>query len=216
MEKNEKLLPLKQGAALVKSARRAIEEELNKKGGGSDGERGFEPKLEKRGVFVTIETFPQRELRGCIGFPEPTHALDAAVREAALSAAFGDPRFPPVQKKEFESVTVEISVLTPPELLEEKNPEEIPRKIKIGRDGLIIQRGYASGLLLPIVPVEWGWSAAEFLEHLCDKAGLPRGSWKDKGVRLFVFESQVFREKTPRGEVEEVNFSRDFGVKKRG
>ncbi len=213
MEKNEKLLPLKQGAALVKSARRAIEDKLS---GKSYGERGFEPKLDKRGVFVTLETFPDRGLRGCIGFPQPTHALNEAVREAALSAAFGDPRFPPLQKSELERITIEISVLTPPEPLEARAPEEIPRKIKIGRDGLIIQRGFASGLLLPIVPVEWGWSATEFLEHLCDKAGLPRGSWRDANAKLFVFESQVFREKTPRGEVEEVDLTKEFGVKKNG
>ncbi len=169
--------------------------------------------MEKRGVFVTLETFPGRELRGCIGFPEPVRELDAAVREAALSAAFGDPRFPPLHKSELAAVTVEISVLTPPEPIDAEPRNELPKKIRVGKDGLIIQRGYSSGLLLPIVPVEWGWNAAEFLEHLCDKAGLERGSWKNEETRLFVFQSQVFREREPRGEVEEIDLTKHEAFK---
>jgi uncharacterized protein (TIGR00296 family) len=208
MNNLDKLLSLKQGTELVKAARQTIKRKLD----GAPNEE-FAPKLDKRGVFVTLETFPQRDLRGCIGFPEPVRELDAAVREAALNAAFGDPRFPPLHKSELASTTVEISVLTPPEPLEASDAAEIPRKIKIGRDGLIIQRGYAGGLLLPIVPVEWGWSAAEFLEHLCDQAGLPRGTWKDKQTRLFVFQSQVFREKSPGGEVEEIDLTKHKACK---
>ncbi len=199
-----KLLSLKEGAELIRAARRTIEDKIAGKRG---NEAGFAPKLEKRGVFVTLETFPSKDLRGCIGFPEPVLELDKAVREAALNAAFGDPRFPPLHKSELNAITVEISVLTPPEPLQAKTPEEIVKKIKIGRDGLIIQRGGASGLLLPIVPVEWNWTPAEFLEHLCDKAGLERGSWKEKGVKLFVFQSQVFKEREPNGAVEEIDLT---------
>ncbi|MEM0475637.1 MAG: TIGR00296 family protein [Candidatus Norongarragalinales archaeon] len=199
----DKLLSLEQGRELVRAARRAIEEKIDGR------ETAFEPKLEKRGVFVTLETFPQRDLRGCIGFPEPVRELDAAVREAALAAAFGDPRFPPISRGELDKIVVEISVLTQPKPLEARNADEIPRKIKIGRDGLILRRGWNSGLLLPIVPVELGWNANEFLEHLCDKAGLERGSWHDKNAKLFVFQSQVFREREPRGVVEEVDLLKE-------
>ncbi|PIO06244.1 TIGR00296 family protein [Candidatus Micrarchaeota archaeon CG08_land_8_20_14_0_20_59_11] len=151
---------------------------------------------DKRGVFVTLHSFPSRELRGCIGFPYPSKPLGDAVCEAAVSAAFGDPRFPPVDAEEMKHVLVEVSVLTPPEELRGKR-EELPKKIKIGRDGLIIQMGPYSGLLLPQVPVEWKWDAKQFLEHLSGKAGLAPDYWKDARAKIYRFEAQVFSENNP-------------------
>jgi uncharacterized protein (TIGR00296 family) len=96
---------------------------------------------------------------------------------------------------------VEVSVLTRPELIEVKSPDEYPKKIRIGRDGLIIESGFQSGLLLPQVPVEWKWDADEFLDNLCMKAGLAPGTWKEEGVRIYSFRSVIFSEESPGGEV---------------
>ncbi|MCX8147574.1 MAG: TIGR00296 family protein, partial [Candidatus Woesearchaeota archaeon] len=74
-------------------------------------------------------------------------------------------------------------------------------KIIIGRDGLIIRSPFGSGLLLPQVPVEWGWDAEQFLEHLCEKAGLDTDAWKRNDVKIYSFQAQIFSEKGPRGEV---------------
>ncbi|MDX8550058.1 TIGR00296 family protein [Methanospirillum sp. J.3.6.1-F.2.7.3] len=146
----------------------------------------------KRGVFVTLTK--KGDLRGCIGFPHAVMPLREAIREAACSAATGDPRFPPVTPRELSDISVEVTVLTEPELLE-VFPADRPGAITVGKHGLIV-RGYGrSGLLLPQVPVEWGWNVTEFLDHTCMKAGLPRGCWLESGVQIFTFEGQIFSEK---------------------
>ena len=157
--------------------------------------------LEKRGVFVTIETHPSHELRGCIGYPLPIKELALAVVDCALSAAFEDPRFPPVEKNELAKLVIEVSVLSVPEQLSVKKPEEYLKRIKVGRDGLIIHYGYSSGLLLPQVPVEWNWNEEEFLCQVCEKAGLPREMWRSPSANISSFSAQIFTEKTPAGVV---------------
>lgn len=187
-----------QGAYLVSLARRAIEEHFAS-GRRLAPDREDAVLSEKRGVFVTLETYPARELRGCIGYPLPISPLGQAVAESALHAAFEDPRFPPLEKAELGRCVIEVSVLTVPEEVRVKSPEEYPKRIKVGRDGLIISYGYSSGLLLPQVPVEWNWNEAEFLGHLCEKAGLPANMWKSPSVKISRFEAQVFAEETPGG-----------------
>ena len=144
-----------------------------------------------RGVFVTLKE--HGELRGCIGFPLPVMPLGKAVVKAAVAAAFGDPRFPPVKGGEVEMLEIEISVLTVPELVDAERPEEYLEKIKIGRDGLIIEYMGNSGLLLPQVPVEEGWGVEEFLSHLCMKAGLPPGTWMEGPVTIKAFQAEIIR-----------------------
>jgi len=146
----------------------------------------------KRGVFVTLTK--HGELRGCIGFPHAVLPLRDAIREAACSAATGDPRFPPVISHELPDILVEVTILTEPELLA-AHPADRPASIIVGRHGLIV-RGYGrSGLLLPQVPLEWGWNVTDFLDHTCMKAGLPKGCWKDPAVQIFTFEGQIFSER---------------------
>ncbi len=156
---------------------------------------------EKRGVFVTLEKHPSHELRGCIGFPEPVAPLIDALIDSAISAASRDPRFQPVEEKELDGIIVEVSVLTPPEPIESKDPKDYPSKIKVGRDGLIMKKGFASGLLLPQVPVEHGWNEEEFLCQTCYKAGLPPDSWMEPGTEVYCFQGQVWSESEPRGQV---------------
>jgi uncharacterized protein len=157
---------------------------------------------DKGGVFVTLHT-AGGDLRGCIGYPEPTLALGNATEHAALCAAFEDPRFPPVEAGELECLIVEVSVLSKPEQVKVPDPREYPKKILVGRDGLIAEMGWARGLLLPQVPVECGWGPEEFLMQTCHKAGLPPTAWMERGFKLYSFGAQVFKEDGPRGRVAE-------------
>jgi hypothetical protein len=146
---------------------------------------------EKRGCFVTL--YKDRKLRGCIGMPYPSLLLGQAVMESAKSAAFSDPRFPQLDESEFQEIMLEISILTSPKEIKCKN-EEFCKNIKIGEDGLMCQyKGY-SGLLLPQVAEEYRWSEQEFLNHLCQKAGLPSESWKKQGFKLWKFQAEIIKE----------------------
>jgi len=108
-----------------------------------------------------------------------------------------DPRFEPLSMDELDSVVFEVSVLTPPRLLSPKSPLELPSMIRIGRDGLILEYGPYSALLLPQVPVEFGWSPEEYLSHLAMKAGLTPDVWLDRKAKIYVFQAQIFEEVIP-------------------
>jgi len=182
-------------------ARRAIEAHLQ----GMDfcGPKDLPDRFRKKsGVFVTLNTYPDRDLRGCIGYPEPIMPLVEAVLDSAVSAAARDPRFEPVTARELGRIVVEVSLLTPPELVKVKDPREYLKAISIGRDGLIADNGFGRGLLLPQVPVEQGWDVHEFLDHTCMKAGLPAAAWTEKGTRLYRFSAEIFDELEPGGRVE--------------
>lgn len=193
------MLTLEEGKSLVKLARRAMETYLR------SGKELPAPKVAKLreplGVFVTLNR--RGKLRGCIGHPLPRLPLVEAVIDSAISSATRDPRFPPVKPEELPELEVEVSVLTKPEKIEVKNPRDYPKSIVIGRDGLIVEWSGYAGLLLPQVPVEWGWDAEEFLSQACMKAGLTPDYWLRRDVRISKFSAQVFREKSPGGEVEE-------------
>jgi AmmeMemoRadiSam system protein A len=139
------------------------------------------------GAFVTLHA-EDGELRGCIGSIEARAALFRAVHSSALSAAFRDPRFPPVRREELPRLQLEISVMGPIEPV--TNVEEI----LVGRDGLIIRRGHYAGLLLPQVATEYGWDRQVFLDQTCVKAGLSRGAWCEPGTRIEKFAAEVFGE----------------------
>jgi AmmeMemoRadiSam system protein A len=145
---------------------------------------------EKRGVFVTLHR--DGELRGCIGYPLPVKPLGEAVAEMAVAAAVEDPRFPAVSAGELPGLDIEISVLTVPEKVSG------PDRVRVGRDGIIISKGFQRGLLLPQVPVEQGWDLEQYISYGCRKAGLAPDEWK-KGVQIEVFQAIVFGEKE-RGE----------------
>ena len=156
---------------------------------------------EKSGVFVTLSRYPSKELRGCIGYVLPIMELKKAIRDNALNAALKDPRFPSLRKEELDKIVVEVSLLTVPEKMKYSSPEELVKRIQIGKDGLIMEKSFYKGLLLPQVPVEWGWNVEEFLSHTCMKAGLPADSWRKGRVNVKKFSAAVFSEESPRGEV---------------
>ncbi len=195
-------LSLREGAYLVKLARRTIEVHLS--GKTPTPPQDAPEKLRRRqGVFVTLYRYPERELRGCIGIPLPEYPLLEATMRAAIASATEDPRFISVSPDELSKIVVEVSALTPPEEISFSDPKELPNRIKIGVDGLIIEAGGFGGLLLPQVPVEYGWSPEEYLMHLCLKAGLPSTYWLTGKMRIYRFTAQIFEEESPGGKVVE-------------
>jgi uncharacterized protein (TIGR00296 family) len=188
-----------EGVFAVKTARRVVEEYLERR---KIPKIEFPEKFEKKsGVFTTISTYPKHELRGCIGFPEPVFPLKKALVESALSAAFQDPRFPPLRRDEIDRVVFEVSLLTPPVEVKVKNRRELLEKIRIGKHGLIVEKGFYKGLLLPQVPVEWGWDVEEFLAQTCWKAGLYPDCWLDEDTKIYAFSAEIFEEEEPRGKI---------------
>lgn len=188
-----------EGEILVKTARKVVEEYLI-----SNNKMKLDAEFEKSfsfnsGVFVTLND--QSGLRGCIGYPLPDKKLYKVLEEAAIASATEDPRFPKVGSAELDKITFEVTVLAPPEEIRVKDPLDYPSKIKVGRDGLIVKVGFNSGLLLPQVPLEYGWNSEEFLGHTCEKAGLPKDIWKNSQTKVLKFEGVVFKEELPNGKV---------------
>lgn len=193
-----------EGTFLVQLARRAVENYL-KTGKHISVPEAIPEKLHQPcGVFVTINSVAkgEKELRGCIGYPYPTTPLAEAIIDSAINAATQDPRFPPLKTQELDHVVFEVSVLTPPQKIEVKNPKEYLAKIKVGEDGLIIEKGMYKGLLLPQVPVEWEWNEEEFLCQCCNKAGLPADYWLVQDTKVYKFQAIIFEEEKPRGKIE--------------
>ncbi|MEM3405398.1 MAG: AmmeMemoRadiSam system protein A [Candidatus Pacearchaeota archaeon] len=183
----EKIYNLEEQKKLLQLARQAIEEELN------INKPTLLLEIEKnklfrefRGIFVTLKK--NGKLRGCIGFPYATNYLYKNVYEAAKEAAFNDPRFLPVTKDELDKIKIEISILTKPTKVNSL------KEIVIGKDGLMCKYLTRSALLLPQVAKELNLNKIEFLEALCDKAGLPKGTWQQKGFELYKFQAQIFSE----------------------
>jgi uncharacterized protein len=195
-------LTLSEGKYLVKLARKTIEANFSRKHVDTSD---APPKMQEVcGVFVTLNTLVggKKELRGCIGYPYPLKPLVEAIVEVAEAAAFEDPRFLQLKKDELGKIVVEVSVLTPPEVIKVEKPEGYPMIIRVGDHGLIIKRGGRSGLLLPQVATEWGWDSEEFLSQCCIKAGLSPDSWLLPGTEVYSFAAIIFAETTPGGEVE--------------
>jgi len=146
--------------------------------------------LEERATFVTLTLNGQ--LRGCIGMLEACRPLAEDVAENAVSAAFRDPRFPPLSRDEFEDLKISISVLSPPEEMTFSSEEDLKEKIRPGIDGLILQEGFQKGTFLPSVWEELPETEL-FFEHLKLKAGLPAGYWSDT-LRVFRYTADYFSE----------------------
>ena len=197
--KNYNQISNEDGEILVKTARQIVTEYLNSRTKAKLDEKFVTNFSFNSGVFVTLNN--QVGLRGCVGFPLPDKKLYNALVDAAIGSATEDPRFPSVNSQELEEITFEVTVLTPPEVIHVSDTTEYPSQIKVGRDGLIVKRGFTSGLLLPQVPIEYRWTEEEFLSHTCEKAGLPKECWQDKETQVQKFEGIVFKEETPKGKV---------------
>ena len=172
---------------LLKIARDAISQ-------GLIGEKATPPEdisaelMEERATFVTLEI--GGHLRGCIGMLEACRPLAEDVAHNACAAAFNDPRFPPVSRKEFDSLEIHISVLSPPEEIAFFSEVDLLAQIRPGIDGLILQEGYQRGTFLPSVWEELP-EKEQFLSHLKMKAGLPNTYWSDT-IRIFRYTTEYF------------------------
>jgi len=189
-------LSKKQGEYLLEVARRTIERELF---GRSMSKDKYHENIEsipdifseKRGTFVTLTR--GGHLRGCIGHIMPQEPLLESVEDNAVSAAFRDPRFPPMTRDEWDGVKIEVSVLTDPKPLSYSDAHDLLDKLRPGVDGVIIKKGYHLATFLPQV-----WEQLpgkeEFLNHLCMKAGLPGDAWKKGDLEVSTYQVQAFEE----------------------
>jgi AmmeMemoRadiSam system protein A len=145
----------------------------------------------KRGTFVTLTI--DDGLRGCIGNIIPQESLLDGIKANAINAAFRDPRFNPLSDKEWEKVKIEISILTDPEPLDYSNRKDLLEKMRPGKDGVILKKGYNQATFLPQV-----WEQLpekkEFLNHLCLKAGLNSKEWEKEKLEVLTYQVQAFEE----------------------
>lgn len=179
---------------LLKLARESICQTLEPKASGFDSLfqdlENIPEFKEERATFVTLTI--NGALRGCIGMLEACRPLIEDVAENAKSAAFHDPRFPPLSRKEFEKIDIHISVLSPPEEITFSSEADLLECMRPGIDGLILQEGGRRGTFLPCVWEELP-GKEEFLMHLKMKAGLPAGYWSDS-LRVFRYTAEYFPE----------------------
>ncbi|MBI4845763.1 MAG: AmmeMemoRadiSam system protein A, partial [Candidatus Omnitrophica bacterium] len=185
IKRGENMLSNEQRKKILEVARQSMTEYL--KTGKRPKTTTTDPLFQElRGAFVTIHK--NGALRGCIGRIIADKPLVEVIEDMAIQAATQDPRFPVLETKELEDIDLEISVLTPL-----KEIDDI-KKIEVGKHGLLIRKGFFSGLLLPQVATEYGWTKEEFLEHTCLKAGLEPQAWKN-GAQIYIFSAEVFGEK---------------------
>ncbi len=210
---------LEEGRFLVKLARKAVETYLST-GKIIDPPPNTPEKLLKDnyGVFTTIEKVygpvKMTELRGCIGYPHGYRNVAYATIYSAIAAAVEDPRFPPMKLDELSEVIFEVSILSPMEEVK-ASPRDRPKHIKVGYHGIVIERGFYAGLLLPQVPVEYGWDEETFLSEGCVKASLLPDCWLDEETKVYRFQAQIFKEVEPNGEVIERDLLKELEEKRK-
>jgi hypothetical protein len=173
-------------AELLRVARHSLEEHFA-------GRHAYRPAAtspalgEPRGAFVTLHRAHDGDLRGCVGKMVSDESLVHTVARMAVAAATEDGRFESVTAGEVAGLRIEVSALG------RMRPID-PASVEVGRHGLMISRRGRRGVLLPQVPVEYGWDRETFLDHTCLKAGLPPGSWREPGAELLAFTAEVFGE----------------------
>ncbi len=191
-----------QGKLLINIARKSIEGYFSKKKYSADT-KTKNLLNEKRPIFVTL--YKKGNLRGCIGFTDSIYPMYEGAGKAALNAALSDPRFPPLESEELAEITIGVSVMTQPKMIEVRNPEEYLTKIIVGKDGIMTVGIFHSAILLPQVAVENKWDTETFLGACCRKASLPLDAWKDFNMcRVYKFQSAVYEEDSQNGQIKKV------------
>ena len=178
--------------ALLKIAREAIENSVRGLSLPELSLKKLPPKLQVDGAsFVTLTKY--QNLRGCIGTLEPYQPLAMDVQEHAVAAALQDPRFPRVKPEELPNIEIEVSVLSPKQVLHYQNPKDLIQKIRPKIDGVVLQDGFLKATFLPQV-----WDQLEepevFLSHLCAKMGASRDLWRKKPLQVYTYQVQEFHE----------------------
>lgn len=185
------LLTEKQGQLLLKLARKTLEKKLDKGAVFVSPPPGDSALSAQTATFVTLKI--DGKLRGCIGTLEPDGPLWEGIRDNAINAAFHDHRFSPLTPDELPAVHLDISILSHPQPLRYEGPEDLLTKLRPGVDGVILRDGARRGTFLPQV---WQQLPApeQFLDHLCLKAGLPQGTWRQKKLEILTYQVQCFEE----------------------
>ena len=186
------LLNQEERATLIKLARKALEDGVSGKALEPLDLGAHSKRLQEPGAtFVTLKR--KGELRGCIGTLEARQPLVEDAREHAVAAALSDYRFPPVSLEELPEITIEISRLTPPQLLEYEKCEDLPALLRPHIDGVILRDGIRRATFLPQV-----WEKVSdpdvFLDYLCQKMGLPPGTWRRKKLEAWIYQVEEFEE----------------------
>jgi len=212
LETGSRMLNISEGTLLVHCARNAIESRLA--GKGFTPPSLVTPNLEeKRGVFVTLlDTMKGGALRGCIGNPFPEKPLLSLTPETAIEAATMDPRFNAITRDDLPRLIVEVSILSPLETLHVREPLELSQRVEVGKHGLLVEGRGMRSILLPQVAIDEGFDSEEFLAQCCLKAGLLPDAWVTGELGISVFETQVFSEEKPNGQVSERDLSRPRSV----
>lgn len=160
-----------------------------------------------QGAFVTLKTYPDHDLRGCIGRLPPTQRpLEENIINAAIDAGLTDTRFNPVQSADdLNHLLFEVTVLSPFRALQAQSYDDVLTQITLGQDGLFLQHRNRSAIFLPQVPIEQNWSKDQYYTALCHKAGIDTHTCKDMSqTRVAVFQGEIFAEKVPRGDIHRV------------
>ncbi|KPJ99547.1 MAG: hypothetical protein AMJ60_04635 [Desulfobacterales bacterium SG8_35] len=191
IEKPSRPLTEEQGRALLRLARAAISAKLGISEKITDNELADPTFQEQRGTFVTLKI--KNQLRGCMGCLTPSETILEGIERNAVNAAFNDPRFPQLTAPELEQAEIEISILTNPRELEYSGGNDLLQKLRPNTDGVIISKGMARATFLPQV-----WEqlpgAADFLAHLCRKAGLSPDEWQKGELNVSIYQVQYFHE----------------------
>ena len=175
---------LEEKEKMIAAARSSIYSYLGLEYEGDDSPVGI---LREKGYGVFVTLYLEGRLRGCIGRFTSSSSLHSTIREMARNAAFSDPRFPALSKKEAPMIEIEVSVLSPLKKIESID------EFKLGRDGIYMIKGYNHGTFLPQVAKETGWNTEEFLGHCArDKAGIGYYGWKD--AELYTYQTEVVKE----------------------
>jgi len=196
------LLTVKEGTILINLVRKYAITYLREGRKINFSLEAFERFSERFGVFVTIrkEEDSKKNIIACVGYPLPAISLLQASLDATLSATIRARCFFKVGADELEDMIFEITILTPLERIVVDHPIDYTKVIKLGRDGLMVERGFHKGLLLPNLPLEFGWSPAEFLGECCTRAGLLADSWLREDIAVYKFQVQTFS-REPNGRI---------------
>ncbi len=179
------MLNKKESAALLQIAREAICHCVHRKAYSPDP-REEKSLTQRSGCFVTIKQDGQ--LRGCIGNFKSHRPLYQEVAEMAAASCAKDPRFHPMEENDLNDFSLEISVLSPLEKIDE------PDLIKVGKHGIYLEKNFSRGVLLPQVATEYSWNRETFLQQTCLKAGLPADAWQDPDAEIYIFSAQIITE----------------------
>lgn len=203
------MLTIEEATCLLELARRIVTESV------SDETReeekvAFQELREKRGIFVCVREFEKSSKRAgkiiiSSGYPLPIFPIVEAVKNASLNISIHILRSSLREISEFlKDVVFELTILTVPEKILVEQPIGYPKEIEIGRDGLVVQRNFYTGVILPQVAIEKRWNAIEFLSECCMEAKLPADAWLEKETSVYKFQTNVYVELEPSGKAVKV------------